>query len=319
MKKPLFSRPDGHYLRDIDPFMRFFPFIMQRRNESAIYFKQEVDITELKAFLHQRNRAVPKPAAGAEATEAHETKGPTVKMTLFHIVLAALVRIAAERPQLNRFVSGRRVYQRRDFSIAFVMKREFKDDSKEEILVMRFEGSEDLDTLAAKLQQEVHKVRTAAKADDVQRSGIVNWFNVLMLLPRFILQGFVSFLSWLDYHGWLPKFVIDLDPMHTSVFVSNLGSLGIDAPFHHLYEWGTTSIFLTIGVAEKVPKVMQDGSVGVRDVVNLAVTLDERIGDGYYYARSLQRFKQLLENPQELEKPVLAKIAVEGCFPDKNH
>ena len=203
MKQPIFSRPDGTYLRDIDPFMRFFPFIMQKRNESAIYFKQEIDITEMKAFLHRRNH------------EAAAT-GVGVKMTLFHIVMAGLIRIAAERPQMNRFVIGRRVYQRKDFSVAFVMKREFKDDAKEEIVVMKFDPTDDLNAIAGKMQQEVHKIRAEAKKDDVKRSGIVNWFNVLMLIPRFILQSIVSFLTWVDYHGWLPKFVIDLDPMHTA-------------------------------------------------------------------------------------------------------
>lgn len=291
MRESFFSRPDGKRLRDIDPFMQFFPFIMKNRNESAIYFKQEIDITAVKAFLHERNRA-----AVAEG-------GSGIKMTLFHVILASLVRIIAERPQMNRFVVGRRVYQRNDIKLAFVMKREFKDDAKEEIVVMTFAPEETLDTLSDKLQKEIHRIRSEAKKDDVARSGIVNWFNVLMLLPRFVLQGFVSFVTWLDYHGWLPRFVIDLSPMHTSVFISNLGSLGIDAPFHHLYEFGTTPIFLTIGVSQKVPKVLPDGSIGVREVVNLAVTLDERIGDGFYYARSLKRFQQILENPHELEKP----------------
>lgn len=291
MRESLFSRPDGNRLRDIDPFMQFFPFIMKNRNESAIYFKQEIDITAVKAFLHDRNRAA---VAGG---------GSGIKMTLFHVILAALVRIIAERPQMNRFVVGRRVYQRNAIKLAFVMKREFKDDAKEEIVVMTFDPEDTLDTLSDKLQKEIHRIRNEAKRDGVSRSGIVNWFNVLMLLPRFILQGFVSFVTWLDYHGWLPRFVVDLSPMHTSVFISNLGSLGIDAPFHHLYEFGTTPIFLTIGVSQKVPKVLPDNTIGVREVVNLAVTLDERIGDGFYYARSLKRFQQILENPHELEKP----------------
>jgi hypothetical protein len=117
MRHPIFHRPDGTRLRDIDPFMQFFPFIMRNRNESAIYFKQEVDITSLKAYLHERNHA------------AAATGGS--KITLFHAVLAALVRTIAERPQMNRFVIGRRIYQRHDIKLAFVMKREFKDDAKE--------------------------------------------------------------------------------------------------------------------------------------------------------------------------------------------
>jgi len=285
-----FGRRDGVYLRKIDPFMRFFPFIMKGRNESAVYFMQQVDVTELKAYIGQRNR------------ESAATRNGAMS-TLFHAVIAAFVKITVERPQVNRFIIGRRVYQRNHIRVAFVVKREFKDDAKEEIVVMTFAPEDTLDTLSDKLQKEIHRIRSEAKKDDVARSGIVNWFNVLMLLPRFILQGFVSFVTWLDYHGWLPRFVIDLSPMHTSVFISNLGSLGIDAPFHHLYEFGTTPIFLTIGVSQKVPKVLPDGSIGVREVVNLAVTLDERIGDGFYYARSLKRFQQILENPHELEKP----------------
>ncbi len=286
-------RPEGVHLKNHDPMMAFIPFLMKTRTESVIYFKQESDITELKTFLHDRNH------------QAAANGG--VKMTLFHIVLAALNRVTAERPQMNRFVMGRRVYQRNEFSVAFVMKREFRDDSQEEIVVMKFEPSETLESISSKLQKVVHKIRAEAKVDAVKRSGIVNWFNVLMLLPRFVLQGFVSIMFWLDYHNWLPKFVIDLDPMHASVFVSNLGSLGIDAPFHHLYEWGTTAVFLTIGVSQKVPKVMPDGTIAVREVVNLAVTLDERIGDGFYYSRSLQRFKQILEHPEELEKPFVPR------------
>lgn len=286
-------RPEGTHLRNQDPMMAFVPFLMKTRTESAIYFKQEIDITELKVFLHDRNH------------QAAANGG--IKMTLFHVILAALSRVVAERPQMNRFVSGRRVYQRKDFSVAFVMKREFKDDSAEEIVVMKFDPSETLETVSLKLQKEVQKIRADAKKDAVKRSGIVNWFNVLMLLPRFVLRSFVSIMFWLDYHNLLPKFVIDLDPMHTSVFVSNLGSLGIDAPYHHLYEWGTTPVFVTIGVSQRVPKVMADGSIAVREVVNLAITLDERIGDGFYYARSLQRFKQILEHPAELEKPFIPK------------
>ncbi|MDW7655653.1 MAG: 2-oxo acid dehydrogenase subunit E2 [Bacillota bacterium] len=284
-----FSRSDGTYLKKIDPFMRFFPYIMKGRNESAIYFRQQIDITELKAWLNERNRAA---AASGEG----------VKSTLFHAVLAALVKIVNERPQINRFVIGRRVYQRHELICAFVIKREFKDDSNEEIAVMKFSPDETLTSISQRIQDEVKSVRQKAKEDELTRHGIVNWFNYLMNSPRILLRGLVRFLAWLDYHGWLPRFVIELDPMHSSVFVSNLGSLGIDAPFHHLYEWGTTSIFMTIGVAEKVPAVASDGSIAVRDVVNIAFTIDERISDGYYFARSMKRFRYFLEKPEELEK-----------------
>lgn len=288
-KGKLFSRSDGTYLKKIDPFMRFFPFIMKGRNESAIYFKQQIDITDLKAWLNERNRAA---AASGEG----------VKSTLFHAILAALIKTVNERPQINRFVIGRRVYQRHDLSCAFVIKREFKDDSNEEIAVMKFSPDETLTSISRQIQDEVKNVRQKAKEDEKTRHGILNWFNYLMSMPRILLRGLVRFLAWLDYHGWLPRFVIELDPMHSSLFVSNLGSLGIDAPYHHLYEWGTTSVFMTIGTTEKVPVVQSDGTIAARDMVNIAFTIDERISDGYYFARSMKLFRSFLEKPERLDK-----------------
>ena len=288
-KRKWFSRPDGTYLRNVDPFIRFFPYVMKGRNESAVYFKQQIDVSHLKVWLLEKNRAA-------------ASSGEGVKVTIFHAVLTALVKTLVERPQMNRFIIGRRIYIKNQLTFAFVIKREFRDDANEEIAIMSFEQNDTLQSIAKRIQDEVHKVRAAAKENAKKRHGAVNWFNYLMNLPRICLRGFVRTLEFLDYHGWLPKFVIDLDPMHTSVFLSNLGSLNVDAPFHHLYEWGTTSIFMTIGVVEKTPVVLSDGSLGIHDTMNLAITLDERIGDGFYYARSLKRLQYFLENPDELEK-----------------
>jgi hypothetical protein len=289
-RKPWFSRPDGVYLKNIDPFMRFFPFIMKGRNESAVYFRQQIDVTALKAYISEKNRAA---AASGEGS----------KSTLFHAVLAAMIKTIVERPQVNRFVIGRRIYQRNTISFAFVIKSEFRDDANEEIAVMNFTGDETLQTISARLQKEIHKVREGAKASSIKRHGAVDWLNTFMKIPRLLLRGFVRFLGFLDYHGWLPRFVIDADPMHTSIFVTNLGSLFIDAPFHHLYEWGTTSAFATIGVVSKAPVVMSDGTIAVRDVMNIGLTMDERISDGYYFTKTIKRFQYFLEHPLELEKP----------------
>ena len=289
-KRKFFSRKNGTSRKKIDPIMRFFRYIMKGRNEAAIYFSEQIDITQLKAWLLTRNRAA---AASGEG----------VKSTLFHAVLTALVKTIHERPQINRFVIGRRLYQRHELSCAFVIKREFKDDSNEEIAVMKFKPEDTITTISERIRDEVQQVRQKAQEDEKKRHGIVNWFNYLMSTPRIILRGLVRFLAWLDYHGWLPGFVLELDPMHSSIFISNLGSLGIDAPFHHLYEWGTTSIFMTIGVAKKIPVATSEGAVEIHDVMNLAFTIDERISDGFYFARSIKRLRYFLERPEELDKP----------------
>ena len=274
--------------------MRFFPFVMKGRNDSAVYFKQQVDVTALKAYINKRN---------------HETGGRAAdgtKSTLFHGILAAIVRTVNERPQMNRFVIGRRIYQRNEISFAFVIKSEFRDDAKEEIAVMKFDQNDTLPSISLKLAEEVKKARETSLQQEKSRYGGVSWLKTFMLLPRLVLRCFVRFLGWLDYHGWLPRFVIDADPMHTSIFLSNLGSLKIDAPFHHMYEWGTTSFFITIGASQKTPTVMPDGTIQARDTVNLAITIDERISDGYYFAKTIKRLQYLIEHPEELEKPLKA-------------
>jgi pyruvate/2-oxoglutarate dehydrogenase complex dihydrolipoamide acyltransferase (E2) component len=289
-RQPWFCRPDGTYLKHIDPFMRFFPYVMKGRNESAIYFKQQIDVTALKAYIHARNRQ-------------QAASGDGGKTTLFHAVLAATVKTIAERPQLNRFIIGRRIYQRHQITAAFIIKSEFNDDAKEEIAVMAFNPEDTLSDVSARLRQEISKVREEARASSAKRHGGVNWLVYFMKLPRLVLRGLVGFLEFLDYHGWLPRFVIDADPMHTSLFVTNLGSLSVDAPYHHLYEWGTTSTFMTIGVVGKAPVVTGDGAIEVREVMNIGFTLDERISDGYYFAKTIKRFQYFLEHPEELEKP----------------
>lgn len=289
-RKPLFSRSDGTYLKKVDPFIRFFPYIMKGRNESAVYFRQQVDITALRAYLGRRNREM---AASGEG----------VKSTLFHAILAALIKTVVERPQMNRFIIGRRLYQRNRLNCAFVIKRELKEEAAEEIAIMQFSPEDTLSTISARIQAEVGKVREEARKDEKKRHGALNWFNYLMSMPRILLRGLVRFLGWLDYHGWLPRFVIEADPMHCSIFVSNLASLKVDAPFHHLYEWGTTSVFMTIGVSQRTPVVLTDGTIAAREIINMAFTLDERISDGFYYARSIRRFQYLLEHPEELDTP----------------
>jgi chloramphenicol O-acetyltransferase len=288
--KKMFSRPDGTYLNKIDPLMRFLPFVMKGRNESAVYFRQQIDVTSMRTYLKEKNREVNATGVGAKAT-------------IFHAMLAAVIKTMHERPQLNRFIIGQRVYQRNRLSIAFVVKSEFKDDANEEILVMNFEPGETMQDISAKIQQEIHKIRAVAMQKTKERHGAVNWLNYLISLPRFILRGAVRFLTAIDYHGWLPGWVIDVDPMHSSIFISNLGSLNIDAPYHHLYEWGTTSVFMTIGVVHRAPVVMPDGQIASREVLNIALTLDERISDGYYFAKTIKRFQHYMENPAELDKP----------------
>lgn len=280
-RRRLSDRSDGRLVRRVDPFLRFFPFVMKGRNDSAIYYTQQVDATALLAYLEDKNRS------------------SDCKITVFHAVLAAMVKTINERPLLNRFIVGRRLYQRNSIDIAFIVKREFSDKSQEEVVRFTFDEADTIDTIARKINGEVRKVRNAPETS----RGAIHILEAFLHLPRILLMAFIKLLEFMDFFGILPKSLIGVDPMHTTGFVSNLGSIRTDAPYHHLYEWGTTSIFAVMGVIHKEPVVMPDDTIQVRNVMNIGFTLDERIGDGFYYAKSIRRMTDMLEDPSQLEIP----------------
>ncbi len=127
--------------------------------------------------------------------------------------------------------------------------------------------------------------------------------DVVTRLPRSLLR----FVMWaqraLDYFNLLPAAMIRSDPLYASAFLANLGSIGLDAPYHHLYEYGTVPVFVAIGRIHKAPVVDADGNLAVRRVVTVKYTLDERIADGFYCARSLERFRELVQAPAPLLEP----------------
>ena len=288
LRKKVSDRSDGRLIRKIDPFLRFFPFIMKGRNESSVYYTQKVDTTALLDYLAEKNKTAPN------------------KITVFHAVLAALVKTVCERPTLNRFIIGRRLYQRDTIDIAFIVKREFNDQSQEEVVRHTFDENDTIDSICARISGEVRKVRTAPETS----RGAIHLLEGFLRMPRVLLMGFIKVLEVLDFYGILPASLIQADPMHTTGFVSNLGSIGADAPYHHLYEWGTTSFFAVMGVIHKDAVVMADGTIQARDVMNIGFTLDERIGDGFYFARSIKRMNEMLEDPTQLETP--SSVGVKG-------
>ncbi|MCG8424299.1 MAG: 2-oxo acid dehydrogenase subunit E2 [Proteobacteria bacterium] len=271
----LFGRFDGHRVRDLSAYRRMVPFVLRGRNESAVYFEQTVDLTATLPWIDEWNR-----------TEKQ-------RITVFHVVLAALTRVLEERPRLNRFVSGRRLYQRDGIWISFAAKKRFEDDAPLSVVKQRFDPGESFADLVGRLSNGVRDARSD------RLSAVDREINLLIRLPGPILDGAVLLLRALDHYNLAPRFLLHGDPMYTSVFVANLGSIDIDAAYHHLYEHGNCPLFVTIGKIDRVAVAGEDGSVITRPVVSLKYTYDERIEDGLYCARSLDLFKRYLEAPSE--------------------
>ncbi|MGI6169381.1 MAG: 2-oxo acid dehydrogenase subunit E2 [Christensenellales bacterium] len=277
-KRRFKDRRDGKYLYDLDSYHKFLPYLLPRRCDAEAFLREEIDMSAVFAYLEEKNR------------------DSEMKTTLFQVFVASIVRVVAQRPYLNRFISGKRFYQRDKIEIAFVAKKAFHDDGEEGLVRIAFDGDVTMQQVTQHMHREIYEVRGERK--DAANDEI----DKLVHLPRFLIRGIMRVFRFLSFHGWMPQSIIRGDPNHATVFLSNMGSIGAGAPYHHLNEWGTNSIFMCVGEVRKKPVVDADGQIIVGDIAEIAFTLDERIADGYYFSKSIQLLKEYLQNPWLLDR-----------------
>ena len=257
----LWRRKDGT-LAKVAPYRRMMPFLMRGRNEAVVYFEQRLDLARATPWLEAWNQRTGKRA------------------TVFHLVLHALARVLHERPHLNRFVAGRRIFDRRGVFMTFAAKKAMRDDAPLATVKRGFAADETFEAMVAALTTDIR----VAKSDAV--SKVDKELSFFLRLPGFLLSFSVGLLRWLDARGLAPRALIGDDPMYTSAFVANLGSLGIDAAYHHLYEYGNCPLFCTVGRLDPA----------THELV-LKYSYDERVEDGFYAASALGLVRQWIEDP----------------------
>jgi hypothetical protein len=265
----LFTRPDGTKVDDVPATRRIMPFLMKTRNESAVYFEQHIDLTKTLPFI-----------------EAWNASKPERKITVFHVFTWCAVRVLAERPGLNRFVVGSRLWQRDGIWISFSAKKRLEDGAPIVVLKRRFPP----DISFADCVDLIHGDVKEGRSD--RESHVDKELGFFLKLPGPILRLGVALLRWLDRWNLLPGSFIHPDPMYTSLFIANLGSVGLDSAYHHLYEWGNCPFFAAIGRTRDV--VTPEGT---RKMCSIKYTFDERIEDGLYCAKALELLKVRLEDP----------------------
>ena len=273
------DRIDATLVRDNDPLHFFMPYLYPNRADNEAVLQEEVDLTALNAFLAEKNKGL-----------------TTDKYTLMHAVCTALVRTITLRPKLNYFIKGNRLYKRNDISLSFVVKKQFADTGKEALAFRKFGPETTIDTLHQTIMEEIHDCRS----DKIDNSTAGMEF--FTHFPRWLMRIAIRILFLLDYYGRVPQSLIKADPNYSTVLISNLGSIKLNANYHHLSNWGTCSLFLVIGEKHMAPIFQPDGSYEMHEMVNLSITLDERIADGYYYAKSIHIFKHLLQHPELLNE-----------------
>ncbi len=258
-------------------------YLLPKRTDCEVYLHDTFDATELVAWLAERNAS-----------------HPEYKTTIFHCILTAVARMIRERPKMNRFIQGWRMYERYEVSLSFVAKRRFADGSDEALMVLVPKDTDSLDDVSRRIVGDVHEMRKS----ETSTGGVDALMDSLAKLPRLLLALFVRVVRWLDFWGINPKAITDGDPNYTTVLLSNLGSIRCPAVYHHLNNYGTNSIMITVGTLHKEKMLMEDGTEQIRDVIDIGATLDERIADGFYFSRSLRLVRHIFAHPELLDKPL---------------
>lgn len=282
------DRYDAYRIRDIDGLHFYMAYLMPKRTDAEVYINEKIDITELLKYINEKN------ATGER------------KVTLFHCIIAAVARTVKMRPLLNRYISGKRYYMRHEISMGFTIKKKFADHSEETLMIYRPRDCENVCAITDRISPKVSEVKKENKSQSVD-----DMLNIVKKLPKPVMCLFMAAINFMDVHGLMPKVFSSVDTNYCTVLLSNLGSIKCDAVYHHLNNMGTNGIVITIGEIHKEELIDENGEKAVRDVVNLGVTLDERIADGFYFARSLKLIKHLFKNPELLDKTLGEEIDFE--------
>ena len=282
-KKRWGDRPDARYIRDVSGLSTIILHIMPKRTESEVYLYDKIDATELVKFIEKKN-----------------AEHDNYKTTIFHCFVLAVARMLKERPKMNRYVQGRRIYERDEISLTFMAKRRFADDAEESFMLVVPKDTDTIDEISHQIYGDVREVRRSEHST----GGIDAVVDGFAKIPRLLLMLIMKIVRWLDFWGRVPKALKDGDSNYSSVLLSNLGSIQGPAVYHHLNNYGTNSIMITVGTLHKEEMVMPDGTKQIRDVLDFGATIDERIGDGFYFVRSLRLVKHIFAHPELLDRPL---------------
>ena len=274
------DRTDGRRIRTLAPMAQITAYFQVERNTCTNMFEESFEITNIERYIRQKRR-----------------EGLT-DFGLTHVLLAAYVRGLCKYPQLNRFISGQKVFSRNeDIQYCMVIKKEMTVDSPDTSIKVHLNRRDTAEDVYNKLNAAIESVKSTQELD----SGIDNLISYLNLIPSVVLKFTVWFLKLLDYFGLLPKFLLELSPFHGSLFFTSMGSLGIPPIYHHLYDFGNLPVFGAFGCKRRAVEVQEDGSVVQRKYIDIKFCLDERIVDGYYYAAFFKHYRMILRHPEILD------------------
>ena len=276
------DRTEGRRIRSIEPMAIVAPFIMPSRTGAQNLFQDSIDVAAIEHFVHKKR---------AEGLNG---------FGIMHVLIAAYVRTISQRPGINRFLSGLRLYARHNIEVVMAIKKEMTLEAEETMMKFFFDRSATVTDVYTQMTRQIEEYRNKREEKE---NAFDKLASKLGFMPNFQLRAVVALLNWLDFHNLLPERLRRLSPFHCSVVFSSMGSLGIRPVFHHLYDFGNTPVFITFSAMRRSQEVARDGTVTNIRNLDLAVTTDERICDGFYYASAFHELHKYLENPELLEQP----------------
>lgn len=275
------GRRDGVLVTDLPAMRGVVPHLMPTRLESTVYYPQHLDVEHLVEWL----------------AEVNADRPPEERVKFFHVFLTAWARLYRVRPELNRFISGRRTYRHREISFAFTAKKAMSDEAEEVQVQLPFTGTETVDEVRAKVDGMLGELRGG------QHNASDRLVDAVVRLPRPVMAGLARLIWTLDAVELLPRALQDAIPLYASSYLVNLGSLGAEAPFHHLYQRGTASVFVALGTIRPAAVVDASGAIVARRRVDVVYTIDERATDGFYLVRCAEILQAMMDDPDSLSRP----------------
>lgn len=281
------DRSDGKAIRNLKGMEQILIDLKPNRVDSYVYIDQKMDLTNLVKYIEKK-------------------KKEGMQVSYFHAFVAAIAKTFYNRSKLNRYVANRHVYEHNDVVISFVAKASFTDHSEELMIMLPIEKNDTLETISKKTREKVEKLRNK-KAD---KKGANSAIDTIGKLPNIIRIPVVGLFKWCDKVGILPKSLVEDNLYYSSIIVSNLGSIHCGAIHHNITNFGTCSSLATMGEIKK-EKVLEDGKEVTKDICNFGINFDERVADGYYFAKSVKLIQYIFDHPEMLEEEASKKIEME--------
>ena len=268
-------RADGKKVRKADPMYTVVPYIMDKRNDAMNMITVDIPVKPIQDYINTKRRE-------------------GIKINHMSVIMAAYLRTVYEFPLLNNFIVNKKIYKHNDFKVAMVVLKNLATQ-EETMSKVKFELDDDIFEVNRKMTEYVEENRKTTTVNATDKM-----IKFLVSLPGLLLVG-VSLFKFLDRYGLLPKFIIDLSPFHSSLTLTNLASIRTNHIYHHIYNFGTTSVFISMGKNREVAK-KKNGEIVFEKCMPLGVVMDERICSGIYFAAAFRKLSAYLENPALLEQ-----------------